>query len=167
MHRTTLFIIQLFLIIELECLKHSKTSYPGKSTATSWRQLEPSRKWSTRVTLVMAESEATIFGSFSEFNTVRLCLLFYWPLGRQRSGIGPFRGGWWWSTSRCSQLVNLFCCQEIGKIRDLLSYDLAPTCITLHTDFANACLCRVVLLIASHSHWQHYGTDDMPADKNM
>jgi len=47
-------------------LKHNKMSYLGKSTATSWRQLEPSHKWSTRVTLVMAEGEATTFGSFSE-----------------------------------------------------------------------------------------------------
>ena len=58
------------------------------------------------------------------------------------------------------------CYQEIGEVKDLLGYDPAPACITIHTDFANACLCRVVLLIASHSHWHHYGTDDMPADEN-
>ena len=58
------------------------------------------------------------------------------------------------------------CCQEIDKIKDLLVGGLVPQCITLHMEFPNACLSRVVLLIASHGHRHHYGTDDIPADEN-
>ena len=57
------------------------------------------------------------------------------------------------------------CCQEIDKIKDLLVGDPVPLCITLHMEFPNACLSRVVLLIVSHSHRHHYGTDDILADE--
>ena len=58
------------------------------------------------------------------------------------------------------------CCQELGNIRDLLIGDPVPACITLHTDFNSACLCRAVLLIAYHGHRHHYGTSDVPTDEN-
>ncbi|XP_065899014.1 uncharacterized protein [Dysidea avara] len=58
------------------------------------------------------------------------------------------------------------CCQEIDEIKGLLVGDPVPVCITQHMDFANACLCRVVLLIASHGHRHHYGTSDIPAEEN-
>jgi len=43
--------------------------------------------------------------------------------------------------------------------------DPVPQC-TLHMQFPNACLSRIVLLIASHGHRHHYGSDDIPADEN-
>jgi len=58
------------------------------------------------------------------------------------------------------------CCQEIDKIKDLLVGDPVSQSNTLHMEFPNACLSRVVLLIASYDHRHHYGTDDIPADEN-
>ena len=62
------------------------------------------------------------------------------------------------------------CCQEVDKVRDLLVGDPArsiqPWFASRFTDFAKACLCRVILSIASHCHRHHYGTDDMPANEN-
>jgi len=58
------------------------------------------------------------------------------------------------------------CCQEIDKIKGRLVGDSVPQCITLHMEFPNAYLSRVVLLITSHGHRHHYGIDDILADEN-
>jgi len=67
------------------------------------------------------------------------------------------------TATQCQQLENRF---EIDRIKDLLVGDPIPQYIKLHMEFPNACLSRLVLLIASHGHRHHYGTDDMPPDEN-
>ena len=57
-------------------------------------------------------------------------------------------------------------CQEIDKIKNLLIGGPIPVCTKQHSDFTNACLCRVVLLIASHSYRHHYGAGDIAAKEN-
>ena len=58
------------------------------------------------------------------------------------------------------------CCKDIDKIDSLLVGDPPPTCITMHPEFSNACLSRMVLTIAWHGYRHHYGTRAVPSDEN-
>ena len=58
------------------------------------------------------------------------------------------------------------CCKESKELAALLVGDPAPTCITQHLEFHNACLCRTVLIIALHSHRHHHGESDVPTDEH-
>ena len=58
------------------------------------------------------------------------------------------------------------CCKEIEELAVLLLGDPPPTCITQHPEFHSACLCRIVLIIAFHSHRHRYGESDVPTDEH-
>ena len=55
------------------------------------------------------------------------------------------------------------CCKQIDKIQSLLVGDPSPTCITIHSEFLNACLSRTVLTIA----WREYITMEPCRDVNI
>ena len=58
------------------------------------------------------------------------------------------------------------CCKEVEKMVALSDSDPLPPCITQHPDFGSVCLYRTVLTVSLHSYIYHYGTSNVPTDKN-